>query len=367
MRQKFSIPKRLVAAVAALLVLGVGAAIAADIALAPSPPERYVVQKGDTLWGIAQRFLRDPWRWPEIWRMNREAIKNPHWIYPGDVVVFLPGTPATAAQSAQPPQLVLERQTVRVSPTVRSTPLDIEAIASIPPGDIEAWISRPLVTGPEGVPGNAQIVAGRGEGVIRGDGSVMYATGVDPGAGDLWYIYRPGPKYVSLENPDIVLGYEQRYLGTAKIERFGEVSTLRIVRANEEIVVEDRLVPAPREQIVNYVPHAPDKPISGRILQLAGNAFEAGRSMIVTLDKGRNDGVDIGTVLAIERVIPPVRDRRESVQPDPLLRFLSEYYINIPPERIGLLFVFRVFDNVSYAILLNTTDPVLAGDYVRNP
>jgi len=365
MRQKFSIPKRLVARLvavcAALLVLGAGSARAADIALAPSPPDRYVVQKGDTLWGIAQKFLRDPWRWPEIWRMNRNEIKNPHWIYPGDVVVFLPGGPA------QPPQLVLERDLVRVSPTIRSTPIDVEAIASIPPGDIEAWLTRPLITGPEGLAGAAQIVAGRGERVIRGEGDVMYAAGIDPKLGDFWYIYRPGPRYVSFENPDIVLGYEQRFLGSAKIERFGEVSTLRIVTAREEILVEDRLVPAPREQIVNYVPHAPDKPISGRILRLAGDSIEAGRGMIVTLDKGKNDGVDVGTVLAIERVIPPFPDKRESVQPDPVLRFLSNYYINIPAERIGLLFVFRVFDNVSFAILLNTTDPVESGDYVRNP
>jgi hypothetical protein len=367
MRQKFSIPKRLVAVGAALLILAAGSARAADPVLAPSPPERYVVQKGDTLWGISQKFLRDPWRWPEIWRMNRNEIKNPHWIYPGDVVVFLPAVPATAGQPAQPARLVLERENVRLSPTVRSTPINVEAISSIPPGDIEAWLSRPIVTGPEGLPGTAQIVAGRGEGIVRGEGDVMYATGLDPKLGDLWHIYRPGVKYVSFDNPDIVLGYEQRYLGSAKVERGGEVATIRIATAREEILVEDRLIPAPREEIVNYVPHAPDKPISGRILRLSGDSVEAGRGMLVALDKGRNDGVDVGTVLAIDRVVPPIRDRRESVQPDPVLRFLSEYYINIPAERIGLLFVFRVFDNVSYAILLNTTDPVRVGDYVRTP
>jgi len=367
MRQKFSIPKRLVAVGAALLILAAGAARAADPVLAPSPPDRYVVQKGDTLWGIAKKFLRDPWRWPEIWRMNRNDIKNPHWIYPGDVVVFLPGVPAMAGRPAQPPQLVLEREQVRLSPTIRSTPIDVEAISSIPPGDIEAWLSRPIVTGPDGLVGAAQIVAGRGERVVRGEGDVMYAAGIDATLGDLWHIYRPGVKYVSFENPDVVLGYEQRYLGSAKVERAGPISTLRIATAREEILVEDLLMPAPREEIVNYVPHAPDKPISGRILRLTSDSVEAGRSMLAALDKGRNDGVDVGTVLAIERVIPPIRDRRESVQPDPLLRLLTEYYINIPAERIGLLFVFRVFDNVSYAILLNTTDPVLVGDYVRNP
>ena len=367
MRQKFSIPKRLLAVCAALLVLAAGSVRADEIALAPSPPDRYVVQNGDTLWGIAQKFLRDPWRWPEIWRLNRNEIKNPHWIYPGDVVVLQPGQPGAAGSPAQPPRLVLERDLVRLSPTIRSTPINVEAISSIPPGDIEPYLSRPLVTGPAGLVGAAEIVAGRGERVVRGEGDVMYATGIDPKAGDHWYIYRAGPVLVSLDNPDIVLGYEQRFLGSAKVERFAEVSTVRITMAREEILVGDRLVPAPREQIVNYVPHAPDKSINGRILRLAGDSIEAGRGMIVTLDKGKNDGVDIGTVLAIERAVPPIRDTRESVQPDPVLRLLQRFYINIPAERIGLLFVFRVFDNVSFAILLNTTDPVEPGDYVRNP
>jgi hypothetical protein len=367
MRQKFSIPKRLVAVCAALLVLAAGSVRADDIALAPSPPDRYVVQKGDTLWGIAKKFLRDPWRWPEIWRMNREEIKNPHWIYPGDVVVFVPGVPAGAGQPAKPAQLVLERETVRVSPMIRSTPLDIEAIASIPAGDLEPYLSRPLVTGPEGLAHAAEIVAGRGERVIRGEGDVMYAAGLDPKLGDVWYIYRAGPRLVALENPDVVLGYEHRFLGTVKVERFGEIATVRIVNAREEILTGDRLIPAEREQIINYVPHSPDKPIKGRILQFQRDAVEAGRSMLVTLDKGRNDGLDVGAVLAIERVVPPLRDSREPRLRDPVVGFLQSFYVDIPPERIGLLFVYRVFDYVSYAILLNTTDPVLPGDYVRNP
>src|SRR5205823_4834782 len=129
-----------------------------------------------------------------------------------------------------------------------------------------------------------------------------------------------------------------------------------------EILVGDRLVPAPREQIVNYVPHAPDKPIAGSILRLETGSIEAGRGWIVTLDKGSYDGIDVGTVLAIDRVVPPIPDPRESVQPDPVLRFLSNYTLQTPAERIGLLFVFRVFDYVSFAILLNTIDPVAPGD-----
>lgn len=370
MRQQFSIPKRLAVICAALLVLGAGSARAAELALAPAPPDRYVVKKGDTLWGIAQKFLRDPWRWPDIWRMNRTTIKNPHWIYPGDVVVFTPGVPG---DPTRPPQLALERETVRLSPTIRSTPIDVEAISSIPPGDIEPYLSRPLITGPEGLVG-ATIVAGRGQSIIRGDGQVVYGAGIDPKAGDLWHIYRPGPKLTALDNPDIVLGYEQRFLGTARVERFAEVSTLRIAMAREEIVIGDRMVPAPREQIINYVPHSPEKAIRGRIIRLQGDSVEGGRNMLVTLDKGADAGLDVGSVLAIYNVSPPLLDPRGSSEQEYHLQnrdetqvFRPDTYLTIPPERIGLLFVYRVFQYVSYAILLNTTDPVVVGDYVRNP
>jgi len=152
------------------------------------------------------------------------------------------------------------------------------------------------------------------------------------------------------------------------------VSTVRIAAAREEILIGDRLIPAPREEIINYVPHAPDRSINGRILRLEGNAIEGGRSMLVTLDQGKNNGIDVGAVLAIYHVVPPLLDPRPSKEPEQILVFSEatkgfrpDTYLTIPPERIGLLFVYRVFDYVSYAILLNTTDPILAGDYVRNP
>jgi hypothetical protein len=370
MRQKFSIAKRLLLVSAALLVLGAGMARAADIALAPAVPDRYVVQKGDTLWGIAQKFLRDPWLWPDIWRLNREQIKNPHWIYPGDVIVLERGT------AGAPPQLRLERDSVRLSPSIRSKPLDVAAIPSIPPGDLEPYLSWPLVTGPDGLLNVARIVAGRDSRVVRGEGDVVYVAGIDRKAGDLWYVYRPGRTLVAYDNPKNVLGYEQRFLGTAKVERWGDISTMRIASAREEILVDDLLIPAPRGQIVNYSPHAPQKAVTGHIIDLARDAAEAGRGWIVTLDKGAADGLDVGAVLSINHTLAPIPDTRPSMQPDRLdttpglersVFYQPDRYLDIPDERTGLLFVYRVFDNVSYAVLLNTTDPVTVGDVVRKP
>ena len=285
---------------------------------------------------------------------------------------------SSAAPRRPPPQLRLERESVRLSPTIRSKPLDVAAIPSIPAGDLEPYLSWPLVTGPEGLCNAASIVAGRDARVVRGEGDVVYVSGIDPKSGDLWYIYRPGRTLVAYDNPKNVLGYEQRFLGTAKVERFGDVSTVRIASAREEIVVGDVLIPAPRGQIINYSPHAPDKAINGHIIDLARDAAEAGRGWIVTLDKGAADGLDIGTVLAINRVFPPIPDTRPSKEPDRLdttapgalertVFYQPDRYLDIPDERTGLLFVYRVFDYVSYAILLNTTDPVTVGDVVRNP
>jgi hypothetical protein len=366
MRQKFSIAKILVASAAALLVIGSAAVRAADVEVKNPAPDRYTVQKGDTLWGIAGKFLKDPWRWPDIWRLNREQIKNPHLIYPGDVIVL----DRVDGQW----RLSLERPTTRLSPTIRVTPLDAQAIPSIPAGDLEPFLSRPLITGTEGLVGAAEIVAGRDSRVVRGEGDVVYVAGADAKAGDLWNIYRRGREFRSMDGTNELLGVEQQYLGSAKVERFAEVSTLRIVAANEEILIGDRLVPAPRGQLLSYAPHAPDRPIDGRILATNRGAVEAGRGWIVTLDKGSRDGLDVGAVLAIYRVVPPFPDPRPNTageQEDPLSEptrwFQPEQLLHIPDERSGLLFVFRVFDRVSYAILLNTTDPVFVGDYVRNP
>ena len=207
--------------------------------------------------------------------------------------------------------------------------------------------------------------------MIRGAGDVVYVLGIDPKAGDYWYIYRPAGAIVSLDGKE-VLGYESRFLGTARVEKFGDLATVRIESAVEEILVGDRMLPAPRETLVNYVPHAPDKPVNARILRVPFGGLETGRGGIVTLDQGTADGMEVGHVLAIYRVVDPIEDPRPSRQQTIILRFLDpttvftpKEYVAPADERTGLLFVFRTFDRVSFAVVLNTTDPVRPGDYAR--
>lgn len=359
MRQKSSIANFLLATVVATVALGALSARAAAPEVNAQAPDRYTVQKGDTLWGISGKFLKDPWRWPEIWRMNRDEIKNPHLIYPGDVVVL--------DRSDGQLRLSLERPATRLSPSVRATPLDVQAILSIPAGEIEPYLTRPLITGPEGLDAAAQVIAGRDGRTVRGEGDTVYVVGLDPAAGDQWFLYRRGRDLKSADGTEL-LGVEQRYLGSVKVERFAEVSTVRIAAAKEEIVVGDRLIPAPRGQLMNYVPHAPARPVQGQIIATDRDAVEAGRGWVVTLDRGAREGLDVGTVLAIYRTTPPIPDPRPVIR-DPYAprEFQPDRWLNVPAERIGLLFVFRVFDRVAYALVLNTTDPVIVGDAVRNP
>ncbi len=364
MLQQFTMAFRLAAAVAGFAVF---AAQAQNLQLVDRPPDTYTVQKGDTLWGISGKYLKEPWRWPELWRMNRDDIRNPHLIYPGDVVKL-------AIVDGQPQLSLSRNDTVVLSPTVRSSPLAANAIPSIPPNDLEPYLTRPLVTAGRGLPGSAEILQGReSERVVRGAGDIVYVLGIDQKAGDYWYIYRPASAIVNLDGTE-VLGFENKFLGTARVEKFGDLSTVRIESAVEEIVVGDRLLPAPRETLVNYVPHAPTKDINARILRVPFGGLETARGGIVTLDKGTADGLEVGNVLAVYRVIKPVEDPRPSRQQTIILRYLDpttvftpREYVQPADERTGLLFVFRTFDRVAFAVLLNTTDPVRPGDHARTP
>ncbi len=201
-----------------------------EVKLQPNYPERYVVVKGDTLWGIAGRFLKDPWQWPQVWKMNQDQIKNPHWIYPGDVVVL--------DNSSGSPELRLLKQTVAnptvtVQPDIRTEKLNAEAIPTIAPNIIAPFLSQPLIIESTALKQAPTVISGTENRVILSPGSRVYVDKIPEGEATLWNIYRPGKTYVDPETKAI-LGTEAIYLGDARITKYGEPASGEIVRARKK-------------------------------------------------------------------------------------------------------------------------------------
>lgn len=334
-------------------LLGAGGVMAqSEIKLADNAPDRYIVEKGDTLWGIAQRFLKEPWRWPEIWRMNQEQVKNPHRITPGMVLTLDRGKP----------QLQVAEKTIKLSPEVRSETLPPDAIPAIPPNVIEPFLTEPLVIEEGGLSKAPRIVATEENRVHLGVGNLAYVNGVADSKSDLWQVYRPGN---ALIDPDTnrTLGFEAVYLGTGKLVRRGDPSTVQIVSSKQEISAGDRLIPAGSPVINQYMPHSPSSMVKGRIIGLYNQltTSEGGKNSIVSINRGSRDGMENGHVLAIYRHGATVPDPAATVSRDiaPTIR--------LPDERYGLIFVFRTFNSISYALVMESSRPVAPGDVVQTP
>lgn len=363
---------------------------AEDIQLQKNYPERYVVVKGDTLWGISAKFLKDPWKWPAVWKMNRAEIKNPHRIYPGDVVVM--------DTSGGSPQLRVLRETVTLQPGIREEALEVEAIPTIPPSVIDPFLSQPLLIENGKLDSAPRIIAGPDNRVVLSPGSRVYMNEIKEGEGAHWSIFRPGEQLVDPDTKE-VLGTEAIYLGDVNVARYGTPATGEIVRAKEEIFTKDRLVVAPDEFKSSFVPHAPDGQINGRIMRIYGGVAEAGANMVVSINRGKKDGLEEGHVLAISRygnVIkdPEYKDASNKVVPEEkklkelnfdvktgpdgkkIVNFekdksattvLAPGQLKLPDERVGLVMIFRTFDNVSYGLITSTSDAIYTLDSVHTP
>jgi hypothetical protein len=332
------------------LILTVAAALCGaatpPIQLSNSAPDRHVVVPGDTLWDISAQFLKEPWRWPEIWRMNREQIKNPHWIYPGDIIIL------DRDANGNP---LLRKQSNRLQPQVYSEQVD-QAIPAIPPNVIEPFISAPLIIEVGELDKAARIVATQQDRVFLGRGDRAYVDDADPSQLK-WQVYRNGKPLLDPEDSKKILGYEAFYLGSATQIKPGQPATFELISTTQEVGRGDRLLPAVRPPMVAYVPHKPDTAIDGRLISIYGGVGVAGRGSIVSINRGAGDGLEIGHVLALERNRTVVgRDESD-----------NKVNITIPAEHVGFVFVFRTFDHISYALVVQADGPVEANDFVRTP
>nr|WP_245909508.1 LysM domain-containing protein [Sphaerotilus hippei] len=330
--------------------------------LSPTAPDFHVVKRGDTLWDISRLFLRSPWRWPELWGMNLEQIRNPHLIYPGQRLVLV--------KSGGRARLEIDRGssgTVRLSPSVRTETLSPEAITGIPMSLIRPFLTDAVVLDEHELASSPRIVAGREGRQLLGRGETAYVRGDLPALQN-WRVFRqPRP----LRDPATreILGYEATYVGTAQYQRQGDVvtreagatevipATFNLTTLRQEASIGDRLIPAATGDEPTLMPHAPAPSTQGLVVSVYGDQLTAGQDQVVSINLGRQQGMEPGHVLSLLRGGETVVDRD-----DPLRTKLR-----LPDEPNGMLFVFRVFDRVSYGLILHSAGPVRSGDRVTAP
>ena len=334
-------------ALALTISLGVNSYAQDRSILTDSYPDRYTVVKGDTLWDISGKFLRDPWRWPEVWQGNPQ-VENPDLIFPGDVLVmtFVDGRPVLKS---------LRRETVKLSPSARASRY-VDAIPLVDPAAIGPYINSPLVTDANELKKAPYVVDGFNSRLIMGKYDQFYARGIENQTAEKFRIFKPGRHFVDPVSGES-LGWEAKHLGDANMLKAGDPARLTITTAYEDINIRDRLRPVLVEQALPFLaPKAPanDK-IRGVILDTPNKATELGALSIVAINLGEREGIKTGDVLRIKSQKIPKKDP-----------FNGEKYF-IPEEKIGLVLVFRTFEKVSYAIVTDSNRQVTPGDVLVSP
>jgi hypothetical protein len=342
-------------------------------------PDRHIVVKGDTLWDISATFFKDPWKWQKIWGLNKDTIKNPHWIYPGDVVLLdrASGTlhigdtlqpPPSANSTADnisgdvavtsniPVSAPNNIGVIKLSPHVRELSSNHDAIPLIPLSAIAPFLTNPLVVDDVNISSFPTLIGAYEHRTLLGTHDLAYVSNMPKDKGTQWQVYRLGKTFVDPVSEE-VLGHEVVYLGDATVEKFAPVSELRITKVVAEISKGDYFTQTVQEFTSNFEPHAPSTDIVTKVISIYGGVNQAGQNAIITLNKGKRDGVENGHVLALYQKGELLKGRSLFKSDD----------INLPNVRYGLIFVFRTFQKVSYALVLQTRLPVQLLDTAQTP
>ncbi|MBR7059012.1 MAG: LysM peptidoglycan-binding domain-containing protein [Neisseriaceae bacterium] len=349
-------------------------------------PQRYTVKSGDTLWGISGMYLNKPWKWPELWGMNKAQIKNPHLIYPGQVLVlkYVNGKPRLSIEGDGSGST-----TIKLSPSVRDESNGY-SIATLPMGVLRSFMQHPNVISKEETDKAPSLVAGPDKRIMYSVGDRVYADGVKESG--RYLVYRVNGDIV---DPDtkVVLGQEVVYNGEvatltskrggptvrqtaeeaeklAPGERYNKVNSLikapatiaqpmEVLKSSSEIREGDRLryVPEGTHERFNFAPHDPMVKVEARVVRIFNGVSEAGQYQTVLLNRGELHGLDRGTIVSLYKIHQPKRKKGAG---------RVEYSI-IPAEEIGLAMVYLTSDNLSYAVLIDSTNEVTIGDVASNP
>jgi len=328
--------------------------------LAENAPDVYTVKSGDTLWDISSMYLKSPWRWPELWGMNLEQIRNPHLIYPGQTLYLIKtGDRATLRVGDGSDQ----GASGRLSPRIRSSELGRQGLPPIALHLIEPFLNEAVIFETNQLATAPRVVGAQEGRVLLSRGDLAYVRGELVSTTPNYRVFRE-PRALKDPGTGEILGYEAEYLGVAEYTRKGGTikgeivpDTFTVTSVRQEIRVGDRLSPVPPREFINYVPRPPEKDIDGLIVSIYGDGLTAGQNQIVALNKGSRDGVETGHVLALWRAGDRIVDRTAG----------ERTRIKLPDERHGNLFVFRVFNRMSYALILTVKEPVTPGDRFTQP
>ncbi|MCI0655068.1 MAG: LysM peptidoglycan-binding domain-containing protein [Methylococcaceae bacterium] len=327
---------------------------AGELTLNPSHPERYTVVQDDTLWEISTKFFDEPWRWPEIWQ-NNPRIKNLDLIYPEDVIArYVHGKPRLSVETTN------TEDSARLLPQVREESIE-DTVPLIPIDAIKQFFVPSRVVSLSEIENAPYIVAFAGEHLAGGAGQNIYVkpqNNLNEASG--YMVFRQGALYQDPETKEI-LGYEATYIGDTKLVRGGDPAIFQLTRTRDYTLVGDRLLPVLEEKIrLTYQPRFPQTKLSGHIISVLDGVSQTGQYNVVAIDRGLEDGLEIGHVLEIyqsgnriRNIVPGYETCRKSVK--------------LPDERAGILMVFRPFSRVSYALIMKATGPIHDLDLVKTP
>jgi hypothetical protein len=323
----------------------------------PNAPDSYVVKRGDTLWGIAKVFLRDPWYWPEIWQVN-PRIQNPHLIYPGDTLrlVYIEGRPTIMLQRGG---------AARVEPRVRSQPLE-GAVNAIPYETVAAFMSKPSVLSQEQIKTAPYVLASRDVHVAMAEGDTVYARGFTDSAalGTHYNVVHVGD---ALRDPDDnrIVGYDGVFTGAGHVTRIGDPTTLIMTESARETEPGDKLFAGGVDVPLDFIPAPPRNKINGRIMAVANGVTVIGQYEVVVINRGARDGLVPGNVLAVFETGDVIRDTANKGFMS--TSRLTAQKVRLPDERNGTFMVFKTFDTMSYGLIMEATNIIRVGDRIQNP
>ena len=316
------------------------------VPLAEGHPNEYVVKVGDTLWDIAATFLKDPWYWPEIWYVNPE-IENPHLIYPGDVLglVYINGTQRVTNVRAS---------VYRMSPQARITPLT-EAISSIPYEAVSAFLTTGIVLEKSQSEALPYILETRGDHLLAAAGNDIYVRGLSgESTGTRFNIVRVGEPLIDPDDNRLV-GYQGIFVATGTMRRGGDPATVRLTQSTQEARFGDRLIPEIVDVPMNFFPSAPSNVIDGRIMSVVNGVTQIGQYQVIVINRGARDGLAVGDILSVFRAGETIKDR------------IAGGSVVLPDENAGTVMIFKVYDDIGYALVMEATQAIHIRDAVRNP